>query len=56
MTTTCSDRSKSGGMGFGLYWTKDYIEGIGGEITVDSEYGVGTTFTFRLPVPQTGDL
>ncbi|MBN2500754.1 MAG: GAF domain-containing protein [Anaerolineales bacterium] len=48
--------TKSGGMGFGLYWTKDFIEGIGGEINVDSDYGVGTTFTFLLPVPQIDNI
>ena len=37
------------GMGFGLFWTKDYIEGLGGTISVESEYGKGTTFLIELP-------
>ncbi len=37
------------GMGFGLFWTKDYIEGLGGRINVESGWQEGTTFTIRLP-------
>jgi signal transduction histidine kinase len=37
------------GMGFGLFWTKDYVRGLGGSITVDSVPGRGTTFAIRLP-------
>lgn len=37
------------GMGFGLFWAKDYLEGLGGQITVDSIYKKGTTFTISLP-------
>jgi signal transduction histidine kinase len=37
------------GMGFGLFWTKDYIEGLGGTITVDSTWQKGTTFEINLP-------
>jgi len=40
------------GLGFGLYWTKDYIEGLGGSISVESELGKGTKFTIRLPVAK----
>jgi signal transduction histidine kinase len=38
------------GMGFGLFWAKDYIEGLGGGIRVESVVGEGTTFIIRLPV------
>jgi signal transduction histidine kinase len=38
------------GMGFGLFWTKEYIEGVGGEIEVESVWEEGTTFCVRLPV------
>lgn len=38
------------GMGFGLYWTKDFIEGLGGNISVESNLKVGTTFTIELPM------
>jgi len=37
------------GMGFGLFWTRDYVEGLGGTITVESAPEQGTTFTIRLP-------
>lgn len=40
---------KGQGMGFGLFWTKDYIEGLGGTINVDSGWGKGTTFFITLP-------
>lgn len=36
------------GKGLGLYMTKTQIESLGGEITVDSTEGVGTTFTITL--------
>jgi signal transduction histidine kinase len=43
--------SKKGrGMGFGLFWTKDYIEGMGGHITVESILDRGTTFYISLPL------
>ena len=37
------------GMGFGLFWAKDYIEGLGGTISVQSAWQQGTTFTIHLP-------
>jgi signal transduction histidine kinase len=39
-------------MGFGLFWTKDYIEGLQGTIQVESEVGAGTTFIIQLPSVQ----
>ena len=38
-----------GGTGLGLTITKKFSEILGGEITVNSEYGKGTTFTVTLP-------
>ena len=38
------------GQGLGLYMTKNQIEGLGGQIEVDSEVGKGTTFRITLPV------
>ncbi len=41
--------TKKAGMGFGLFWTKDYIEGLGGSIVVESVPQEGTTFRVRIP-------
>jgi signal transduction histidine kinase len=38
------------GMGFGLFWTRDFIEGLGGTITVHSQPGAGATFVVVLPI------
>jgi signal transduction histidine kinase len=38
------------GYGFGLFWTIDYIEGLGGRIEVASTWNEGTTFDIYLPV------
>ena len=39
------------GTGLGMTITKQLIELMGGEISVDSEKEVGTTFTYTLPMP-----
>jgi sensor histidine kinase regulating citrate/malate metabolism len=36
-------------MGFGLFWTKDYIEGMGGSIKVESAWQEGASFNINLP-------
>ncbi|MCS7073387.1 MAG: ATP-binding protein, partial [Bacteroidia bacterium] len=38
-----------GGTGLGLAITKSYLEMMGAELTVESEVGVGTNFSFKLP-------
>lgn len=44
-----STTRKYGGTGLGLTITKQFISMMGGEVTVDSTYGQGTTFTLTLP-------
>ncbi|HDQ72098.1 MAG TPA: GAF domain-containing protein [Chloroflexi bacterium] len=38
------------GMGFGLFWTREYVEGVGGEIRVESQWRKGTTFYVAIPI------
>jgi two-component system sensor histidine kinase HydH len=40
------------GTGLGLFVTKSLVENMGGEITVTSSSGGGTTFTVTLPIQQ----
>jgi PAS domain S-box-containing protein len=42
--------TKKAGWGLGLAITKGIVEAHGGEISVDSEEGEGSTFSFKLPV------
>lgn len=47
------ETTKTGkGMGIGVYQAKDYIDHLGGTITVSSQINVGTTFTISLPLLQ----
>lgn len=41
---------KEKGTGIGLILTKDFVESLGGQITVTSTLNEGTVFTFTLPV------
>ena len=42
-----SDQSQ--GSGLGLYIVKNAVDKLGGEISVESRYGIGTTFKIKLP-------
>lgn len=46
----CSNTGKLPGTGLGLVIVKDAVDLHGGTIIVDSEIGVGTTFTVNLPI------
>ena len=44
-----STKDSNKNMGFGLWWTKFYIERLEGDIEVESEVGKGSRFTLILP-------
>jgi len=48
--TQFSEREKSGAIGLGLAIVKEIIEQHGGDITVESAMGKGTTFRFWIPL------
>jgi signal transduction histidine kinase len=51
--------TKEAGMGIGVYESFQYVQELGGKVSVDSEEGVGTVVTLLLPlieVHQPSDL
>lgn len=50
-----SREREAGGLGVGLSLTKEIVDRHNGTISVDSEEGVGTTFTLHIPVVHRKD-
>jgi signal transduction histidine kinase len=49
-----SSTREYGGTGLGLSIVKRFVEAQGGQVWLESEVGRGTTFTFTMPVEETG--
>ncbi|MBO7676361.1 MAG: response regulator [Erysipelotrichaceae bacterium] len=47
-----ANTSKYGGSGLGMAITKSFIDMMGGQITVESEKGIGSTFTVTIPLTR----
>jgi putative PEP-CTERM system histidine kinase len=47
--------TKSRGLGIGLFQCRHIIQSLGGELTAESQEGVGTQMTVRLPALQDSD-
>ena len=43
------------GLGFGLWWVRNFVLRSRGDITIESEPGQGTTVTVKIPIGMLGD-
>jgi signal transduction histidine kinase len=50
-----SDSRRHGGTGLGLYIVRRFAEQLGGQVSIESEPGRGSTFAVRLPVGSASD-
>lgn len=46
-------REPGEGMGLGLFLTRELVEGLGGDLAIDSEEDTGTTVRLTIPTPST---
>ena len=38
------------GMGIGAYESREYVRALGGDLTVSSQPGIGSSFVFKIPL------
>jgi len=51
-----STRRKHGGVGIGLYNTKEFVKDLNGDISIESKENIGTTVTVKFPYLRKGIL
>jgi PAS domain S-box-containing protein len=52
MTTSLRGTAEEKGTGLGLLICKEFVESHGGQLSIDSDVGKGSTFSFTLPVKK----